>query len=432
VERFVVGGRARLVGEVSVDGAKNSVLKLMAATLLSSGRTVIGAVPEILDVTYMTDVLAQRGGAVTPPPPPATVTIDVPGTVDTSTDNDNARRMRASTALLGPLVARCGEARVALPGGDAIGARGLDMHMSGLERLGARVAIEDGYIVARASRLTAAPIWLEFPSVGATENLLMAAVLARGTTVIDNAAREPEIVDLAAMLTSMGARIGGAGTATLEVEGVETLSATTHDTVPDRIVAGTWAAAAVMTQGDVFVRSGRADHLVIPLEKLVAAGAEIDVSVDGFRVRCDQRPRAVDVVTLPYPGFPTDLQAAIIALAAVSEGTAMITENVFDARWMFARELSRLGADIRTDGHHAVVRGREVLHGASVQGSDVRAGAALVLAGLVADSPTEVAEIHHVDRGYARFAERLRGLGADVRREPQNSSVASLAGQSVA
>ena len=415
MERFLVAGGARLAGEVSVTGAKNSVLKLMAAALLAEGRTTLTAVPDILDVTIMAEVLRRLGCSVERAD--GTVTIDVPAQPAHEADYDLVRRIRASIAVLGPLVARCGEAKVALPGGDAIGSRGLDMHVAGLVKLGATVESEHGYLIARAPRLTGAQVWLDFPSVGATENLLMAAALAKGTTVIDNAAREPEIVDLCQMLCQMGARIDGVGTSTLEVEGVESLRPVEHETVPDRIVAGTWAVAAVMTRGDVFVRGGRAEHLEMPLDKLAQAGAVIEPGVDGFRVRMDDRPRAVDVVTLPYPGFATDFQPLFLGLNTVAEGTAMITENVFESRWMFVDELVRLGADVRTDGKHAVVRGREQLSGAPVTAHDIRAGAGLVLAGLVADGITEVGDVQHIDRGYEGFVDKLVSLGADVRRE---------------
>jgi UDP-N-acetylglucosamine 1-carboxyvinyltransferase len=324
--------------------------------------------------------------------------------------------MRASISVLGPLVARCGTARVALPGGDAIGSRGLDMHIAGLERLGATITSEHGFLVASAPRLVGTSIWLDFPSVGATENLVMAAVLADGTTVIDNAAREPEIADLCAMLSLMGAKIDGAGTSTITVDGVPGLSPVTYTTVADRIVTGTWAIGAVMTRGDVTIERGVADHLTVALDKLVTAGATVDPLPDGFRVRMSERPRGVDVVTLPYPGFPTDLQPMAVALAAVSTGTALITENVFEGRFMFVNELVRLGADVRIDGHHAVVRGRERLSSAPVLATDIRAGAGLVLAGLVSDGVTEVQDVHHVDRGYPDFVQQLRGLGATIER----------------
>jgi UDP-N-acetylglucosamine 1-carboxyvinyltransferase len=415
VERFVITGGARLAGEVTVPGAKNSVLKLMAAALLAQGETTITAVPDIVDVAIMSELLERLGCEVTREG--RTVRLAVPERPSHEADYDLVRRMRASISVLGPLLARCGEAKVALPGGDAIGSRGLDMHIAGLEKLGASVVVEHGYLVAKASRLTGAPVWLDFPSVGATETLLLAAVLADGVTSIDNAAREPDLVDLCDFLVAMGARVDGIGTSTLTVEGVEALAPTTHATLPDRIVAGTWAVGACMTRGDVRVRGARADHLEVALDKLVATGASIEVEPDGFRVRMSERPRAVDVVTLPYPGFPTDLQPMALALNAVAEGTSMITENVFEARWMFVNELVRLGADVRTDGHHAVVRGKAFLSGAPVTAHDIRAGAALVLAGLVADGVTEVHEVHHVDRGYEGFADALVSLGADVRRE---------------
>jgi len=410
-----VTGGARLAGEVTVTGAKNSVLKLMAASLLAVGRTHLTAVPDILDVAIMSEVLRRLGCDVERGH--GTVTIDVPEQLGHEADYDLVRRMRASIAVFGPLVARCGEAKVALPGGDAIGSRGLDFHIAGLIKLGAHIDSEHGYLIAKAPRLSGAAVWLDFPSVGATENLLMASVLADGTTTIDNAAREPEIVDLCEFLVAMGAQVHGIGTSTLVVEGVSRLSPVEHRTVPDRIVAGTWATAAVITRGDVFIRNGRAEHLEIALDKLTTAGARVEPAADGFRVRMDDRPRAVDVVTLPYPGFPTDLQPMVLALNAVADGTAMVTENVFEARWMFVNELARLGADVRTDGHHAVVRGKERLSGAPVTAHDIRAGAALVLAGLVADGVTEVTEVHHIDRGYQDFVDDLRALGADVRRE---------------
>jgi UDP-N-acetylglucosamine 1-carboxyvinyltransferase len=421
VECFEVTGGTALSGRVRVTGAKNSALKLMAAALLATGRTTIEEVPDILDVAIMSEVMRRLGCTVTYERTPGSggggrVTVDVPESPSTETDYDLVRRMRASISVLGPLVARCGSARVALPGGDAIGSRGLDMHISGLERLGATIVSEHGFLVATAPRLTGTSIWLDFPSVGATENLVMAAVLATGTTVIDNAAREPEIVDLCRILTAMGARIDGAGTSTITVDGVESLAPVTYTAVPDRIVAGTWAIGAVMTQGDVVIERAVHDHLTVALDKLSDAGATIEVLPGGLRVAMDGRPRCVDVVTLPFPGFPTDLQPMAVALAAVSGGTALITENVFEGRFMFVNELVRLGADVRIDGHHAVVRGREKLSSAPVVATDIRAGAGLVLAGLVSDGVTEVQEVHHVDRGYPDFVEQLCGLGAQVER----------------
>jgi UDP-N-acetylglucosamine 1-carboxyvinyltransferase len=421
VECFEVTGGAALTGRVRVTGAKNSALKLMAASLLATGRTTIDEVPDILDVSIMSEVLRRLGCEVTYERTRdggggGRLVVDVPEKPSTETDYDLVRKMRASISVLGPLVARCGSARVALPGGDAIGSRGLDMHISGLERLGATIVSEHGFLVATAPRLTGTSIWLDFPSVGATENLVMAAVLAQGTTVVDNAAREPEIADLCAMLNAMGARIDGAGTSTITIDGVESMHPVTYSTVPDRIVAGTWAIGAVMTRGDVVIERGVAAHLSVALDKLTDAGATVEALPDGIRVAMDGRPRCVDVVTLPYPGFPTDLQPMAVALAAVSTGTALITENVFEGRFMFVNELVRLGADVRIDGHHAVVRGRERLSSAPVVATDIRAGAGLALAGLVSDGVTEVQEVHHVDRGYPDFVQQLRGLGAQVER----------------
>lgn len=417
VEAFEVTGGNRLLGTVSVTGAKNSVLKLMAAALLAPGTTTIIAVPEILDVSVMAELLRRLGCEVDHDLVTATLRIDVPEQLHHQADYDLVRRMRASICVLGPLVARCNRAEVAVPGGDAIGSRGLDLHISGLNRLGVEVHNEHGYLIATAhDRMQGASIWLDFPSIGATENLLTASVLAKGTTVIDNAPREPEIVDLCNMLVAMGAQIGGIGSATLEIHGVDRLQPTTHATVPDRIVAGTWAVAAAITQGDVMIANARAGDLEIALDKLVMAGAHIDVGSDGFRVMMEDRPKAVDVVTLPYPGFPTDLQPQFIALNSIASGAAMVTENLFEARFRFVQELRRLGADVRTDGHHALVRGCEGLSGAPVEATDVRAGAGLVLAGLVAEGVTTVFDVTHIDRGYANFVEDLTGLGGDIRR----------------
>jgi UDP-N-acetylglucosamine 1-carboxyvinyltransferase len=419
MERFRVVGGARLEGEVRVTGAKNSVLKVMAAALLAQGRTTLTEVPHILDVEIMGELLRRLGCEVDYDPAAATVAIDVPEVLGHQADYDLVRRIRASICVLGPLTVRCGQAEVAMPGGDAIGNRPLDFHLAGLAKLGAELASEHGYIVSRAPHgLTGATVWLDFPSVGATENILMAAVLAKGTTVIDNAAREPEIVDLCQMLQQMGAKIDGLGSSTLTVDGVDHLSPTTHSIVADRIVAGTWAFAAAMTQGDVTVHGARAEHLEIALDKLVGAGAAVHVTEDGFRVVMDRRPTSVDAVTLPYPGLATDLQPLVMALDAIAEGAAMITENIFEGRFVFASELARLGAHVRTDGHHAVVRGVPRLSGAPVRASDIRAGAALTLAGLVADGVTYVSDVVHVDRGYPGFDVQLRELGADVTREP--------------
>ncbi|MDX6299305.1 MAG: UDP-N-acetylglucosamine 1-carboxyvinyltransferase [Nocardioidaceae bacterium] len=414
-----------LSGTAHVGGAKNSALKLMAAALLAAGRTVVSNVPDILDVHVMARLLEELGCSVevqlvstgSTARGSGMVVIDVPERLGFEAPYDLVRRLRASISVLGPLVARCGRARVALPGGDNIGSRGLDMHMTGLTELGAQVRVEHGFVVAEVpDRLRGANLWLDFPSVGATENLLMAAVLAEGTTVIDNVAREPEIVDLCEMLTEMGALIDGVGGSTLTVHGVSQLEPVRHATVADRIVAGTWAFAAAIAGGDLVVHGGRSEHLDIVLDKLESAGAAVQDVEGGFAVGVDRRLASFDVVTLPYPGFPTDLQPFAMALAAVSDGTSMVTENVFESRFMFAQELARLGADLRTDGHHAVVRGRPLLSGAPVVAHDIRAGAALVLAGLASQGTTTVSESRHIDRGYPCFVEILSGLGADIAR----------------
>ena len=399
-------------------GAKNSVLKLMAAALLAPGDTVIGNLPAISDVTIMRQLLERLGCGVTESEHDSIdrVTISTPAELNSEAPYELVRMIRGSICVLGPLLARTRHAKVALPGGDAIGSRPLDMHFAGLERMGAEIRTEHGYILADAPDLRGASIWLDFPSVGATENIMTAAVLAKGTTVIDNAAREPEIVDLCQMLVAMGAQIDGIGTSTLEITGVEQLHPAKHDAVADRIVAGTWAMAAVATRGDVTVRGANAAHLEIALDKVAQAGGEVEVLADGFRVAMDRRPKSFDVVTLPYPGLATDLQPQAIAALAVADGTAMITENLFEARFMFCDEIARMGADVRTDGHHAVVRGRERLSGAPVRATDIRAGVGLVIAGLVADGVTEVAEVHHIDRGYVRLEDQLRNLGAEIER----------------
>ena len=422
MERFRVVGGSSLRGEVTVVGAKNSALKLMAAALLASGRTRLTNMPAILDVTIMAELLRRLGCVVDYDAEAGVVEIDVPETIGHRADYDLVRALRASISVLGPLVARCGEADVAIPGGDAIGSRGLDLHAAGLETLGAKVHVTHGYLIAEAPNgLRGGQIRLDFPSVGATENVLTAAVLARGTTVLTNAAREPEIVDIAAMLTDMGARISGAGTSVIEIEGVPVLHPVEHAVLPDRIAAGTWAFAAATTRGDVEVVGGVADHLAIALDLLSSAGASVSATDRGFRVSAlNGRPRAFDVATLPYPGFPTDLQPFALAYNAVADGSAMITENLFEARFRTVQELARLGAEARIDGHHVMLHGVDQLSGAPVEASDIRAGAALVIAGLVADGVTTVSGAHHIDRGYAGFADAMQRLGADVTREPDD------------
>ena len=413
-ERFVVTGGNRLSGQVAVGGAKNSVLKLMAATLLAEGTSTITNCPDILDVPLMAEVLRGLGATVELDGDVARITS--PDEPKYDADFAAVRQFRASVCVLGPLVGRCKRARVALPGGDAIGSRPLDMHQAGLRQLGADCNIEHGCVVAQADTLRGAEIQLEFPSVGATENILMAAVVAEGVTTIHNAAREPDVIDLCTMLNQMGAQVEGAGSPTMTITGVPRLHPTEHRVIGDRIVAATWGIAAAMTRGDISVTGVDPAHLQVVLHKLHDAGATVTQTDSSFRVTQYDRPKAVNVATLPFPGFPTDLQPMAIALASIADGTSMITENVFEARFRFVEEMIRLGADARTDGHHAVVRGLPQLSSAPVWCSDIRAGAGLVLAGLVADGDTEVHDVFHIDRGYPLFVENLAILGAEIER----------------
>jgi UDP-N-acetylglucosamine 1-carboxyvinyltransferase len=416
MDRLMVTGGARLQGSVRVGGAKNSALKLMAAALLAEGRTVLENVPRIVDCITMAEVLEHLGAGVAWEG--STVTVDTSEASGLEAPYELVRKMRASIVVLGPLLARHGRGRVAMPGGCNIGSRKIDLHLKGFEKMGAQFSYEHGYLEATAPSLHGAMISLDFPSVGATENVLMAAVGASGTTVIENAAREPEIQDLAAMLVEMGAKIDGAGTTSIEVEGTDRFKPVRHQVVPDRIEAGTFALAACMTRGDVLIRDARADHLDLILDKLTDAGAEIEVDEGGLRVSMTERPAPVDFVTLPYPGFPTDLQPQMMALLATGRGTSIATENVFESRFMFVDELNRMGADIRTEGHHAVICGVEGLSGAPVRALDIRAGAAMIIAALGADGVTEIGNIYHVDRGYEDLDGRLAALGAQVHREP--------------
>jgi UDP-N-acetylglucosamine 1-carboxyvinyltransferase len=415
MDRLFVTGGARLKGSVRISGAKNSALKLMAASLLAPGTSVVRNVPRIRDCTVMVEMLEHFGlrvrleGGV--------AELDAREVHDVEAPDELVRQMRASIVVLGPLLARCGRARVSMPGGDEIGARPVDLHVRGLERMGAEIRSEHGFLVAEARELRGALITLDYPSVTATENLLMAAVLAKGTTVIDNAAREPETADLAGYLVSMGARIEGAGSSTIEIHGVDELRPAEHTAVADRIEAGTWAAAAVATQGDVTITNARPEHLELFLAKLGDAGADVSVSDAGLRIRQEHRSRAVDFVTLPYPGIATDFQPILLAMLATADGTAIVTENVFEGRFLYVGELARMGADIRTEGHHAVIRGVPRLSAAPVRALDIRAGVALVIAALGAEGQTEIADMQHVDRGYEDFEMKLEALGAEVRRE---------------
>jgi len=417
MDRFLVTGGPRLSGSVPVAGAKNSALKLMAASLLAPGRTVLSNVPRIQDCLTMVEVLQYLGAETSWE---GDLWIDATELPSVEAPYELVSRMRASILVLGPLLARCGRARVAMPGGCNIGSRKIDLHMRGLERMGARFSSEHGYLEAEAPRgLSGAIISLDFPSVGATENVMMAAVAARGTTVIENAAREPELSDLADFLQEMGGRIDGVGTPTIEIEGTGEFRPVSHTVVPDRIEAGTFAIAACATGGQVVLEGARGDHMDLVLAKLTELGADVLVTEAGIAVRLAGRPRAVDFVTLPYPGFPTDLQPQMMALLSVADGTSIVTENVFESRFMFVDELNRMRADIRTEGHHAVIRGVERLSAAPVRALDIRAGAAMVIAALSADGVTAIEDMYHVDRGYQDFESKLAALGAEVRRERQ-------------
>jgi UDP-N-acetylglucosamine 1-carboxyvinyltransferase len=420
VDTLLVTGGRRLSGAVDIGGAKNSALKVLAASLLAEGRTTIRNVPDIADCRTMAEVLERLGAEVTRRD--HEVEIDPSGPLGMETPYELVRRMRASILVLGPLLARGGRARVAMPGGCNIGRRKIDLHIRGLQRMGVEFSYGHGYLVGEAGGgLRGAVVSLDFPSVGATENLLMAAVAASGTTVIENAAREPEIQDLAKFLVAMGARVDGVGTPTIEIEGTDRFVPVAHTVIPDRIEAATFAVAACATGGDVLLRGARPDHLDLVLAKLDEVGSRVSMEEAGVRVAMEGRPRSVDLVTLPYPGFPTDLQPPIMALLATANGTSIITENVFESRFMFVDELNRMGADIRTEGHHAVVRGVERLEGAPVRALDLRAGAALILAGLGADGVTEIADVGHVDRGYEDIDAKLSALGAEVSRQPSLS-----------
>jgi UDP-N-acetylglucosamine 1-carboxyvinyltransferase len=417
MDRLLVTGGEALRGSVRVAGAKNSALKLMAAAILAPGCSVIRNVPRIRDCAVMAELLGHFGVGVELHGD--TAELDATDVRGSEAPHELFGQIRASIVVLGPLLARTGRARVSLPGGDEIGARPVELHVRGLERMGAAVRSEHGFLVAEAPSLRGAAITLDYPSVTATENLLLAGVLAKGTTVIDNAAREPEIADLADFLVSMGARIDGAGSSTVLIDGVEGLHAADHDAVPDRIEAGTWGAAAVATRGDVTIENARPEHLDLFLTKLEDAGAQVTRGLDGgagLRVRQHAQPRAIDFVTLPYPGIATDFQPILLAMLAVADGTSIATENVFEGRFTYVGELQRMGADISTQGHHAVIRGVPRLSAAPVRAPDIRAGAALVIAGLVADGVTEVDDVHHIDRGYEDFEAKLTGLGGRVRR----------------
>ncbi|MDQ1466574.1 MAG: UDP-N-acetylglucosamine 1-carboxyvinyltransferase [Actinomycetota bacterium] len=415
--RFLVRPGHRIEGSVRVPGAtKNSGTKQMAAALLAPGVTTIANIPPVADLDVMIELLGTLGARVEWTGPDA-LSIDAGGPLEPEAPYALVSRMRASINVLGPLLARCGEARVAMPGGDNIGSRKINMHLAGFAAMGAEIDVRHGYIEARApAGLSGSRIVLEFPSVGATENLLTAAVRAKGVTVIENAAREPEMTDLCAFLNRMGAQIMGAGSSTLEIDGVEELTAVDSELMGDRIEAGTLIMACGVAGGEIELTGVRPEHLELVTMKLGEMGMRVSPTPDGLWAQAGSRLRAVDVATLPFPGFATDFMPMVVALLSVADGTAIVTENVYDGRFQFIDELGRMGADVRNEGRHAVVRGVERLSGAPVQASDVRAGAALTIAGLAAEGETVVYACEHVDRGYPDLPGQLRALGADVTR----------------
>ncbi|HLQ02519.1 MAG TPA: UDP-N-acetylglucosamine 1-carboxyvinyltransferase [Burkholderiales bacterium] len=415
MDKLIIQGGAPLSGEIRVSGAKNAALPLMCAVLLTREQLTLSNVPHLRDVSTMLRLLAQLGVEVSLDDRLG-LSLRAERLSEPLAPYDLVKTMRASILVLGPLVARCGEARVSLPGGCAIGSRPVDLHIKGLEALGAEISVEQGYIAARAKRLKGARVVMDLVTVTGTENLMMAACLAQGTTVLENAAREPEVVDLAQCLSSMGARISGAGTDVITIEGVAQLRGATHRIMPDRIETGTFLAAAAATGGRVTLQGTDAGILDAVLEKLRETGAELQTGNGTISLAMRGRPKGVNVRTVPYPGFPTDMQAQLMALDAISEGTAVITETIFENRFMHALEMQRLGADIEISGNAAIVRGVRKLQGATVMATDLRASASLVIAGLAAEGETTVDRIYHLDRGYDCIEEKLAQLGARIRR----------------
>ena len=415
MDEIVINGGRRLHGEVCISGAKNSALPILASTILSGGPCVITNVPRVVDVLTMGKLLGMLGATVVQEGNRAVIQAEV--IHSTEAPYDLVKTMRASVLVLGPLVARFGEAKVSLPGGCAIGSRPVNIHLAALAKLGAEIAIEHGYITAKAKRLKGARIYCDTPTVTGTENIMMAATLAEGTTVLENAAKEPEIVDLAEFLAKRGGRVHGAGTDVITIEGVRELHGGDHEVIPDRIEAGTYLAAAAMTRGDVTVTQCRPGHLEAVLMKLREVGAYVQEDKERVRLTVPGPLRGADLKTLPFPGFPTDMQAQMAALMTLADGTSVITETVFESRFMHVEELRRMGADIRVEGNRLVVTGRRKLTGAPVMASDLRASAGLIVAGLAAEGTTQVQRVYHLDRGYERIEEKLSGLGADIQRQ---------------
>ena len=415
--KYIVEQSGPLFGEVEISGAKNAALPILAATVLTDGVCEINEVPRLKDIDVMCRILRSLGAKVEENWDEHTVTVDGSGINVSEVPYDLVKLMRASIFVMGPLLARLGKATIAQPGGCAIGNRPIDLHAKGLKTLGARVMISEGMVYANADKLKGALVYLDFPSVGATENIMMAATVAEGITIIENAAEEPEIVDLASFLNRMGAKIKGAGTDTIRIEGVEKLHGTRHAVIPDRIETGTFMVAAAITRGNVLIKNCLPDHVRPVIAKLIECGAVVQDEMEGMRVRGDiNKLVATDIKTLPYPGFPTDMQAPFMALLTTVSGASTVIETVFENRFMHAQELSKMGANIRVDGRVANVPGDKCpLEGAQVVSTDLRAGAALVLAGLVAKGTTEVTQIHHVERGYENFVEKMSGLGAKIK-----------------
>jgi len=419
MSRFIVEESPPLKGTVRISGSKNSALPILAATLMTDELCVINDVPALTDIFVMQNLIEDFGGNTVWDSKTETMTITAERIEKTEACFDLVSSMRASFLVLGPMLARMGYVKVALPGGCAIGARPVDLHLKGFAAMGAEITKENGYICAKAGRLKGANIYLDFPSVGATENILMAASMADGQTIIQNCAVEPEIVDLANFLSSIGADIRGAGTGTIRINGVKNLSGGTHTIIPDRIEAGTFMLAAAATRGDVLVENIVADHLKPITAKLREAGILVQEEEKGIRVRAEHKINAIDVKTLPYPGFPTDMQAQFMALLTMAEGSSVIIETIFENRYMHIPELVRMGAKIRIDSRSAIIDGVAKLHGAQVKATDLRAGAALTIAGLCAEGITEVNDIFHIDRGYSGFDEKLRQLGGRIIRMEQ-------------
>lgn len=414
MEKLVIHGGKPLQGTVRVSGAKNAVLPIIVASMLGMTQSTLTEIPKLADVHTVCDVIASLGVHIEHPERD-TLVIDAHELTSTTAPYDLVRRMRASFLVMGPLLARKGRAQISLPGGCSIGARPIDLHLKAFEAMGAVINLENGDIEATAPNgLKGAQIYLDFPSVGATENILMAASMADGKTVLENAAEEPEIVDLATYLNSMGANIRGAGTNVIRIEGVKELHGANHAVIPDRIEAGTFMVGAAMTQGNVFVENAISEHLKPLISKLKEVGAEVQEEIDGIRVIGHEPLRPADIKTLPYPGFPTDMQAQFMALTTICQGTSVVTETVFENRFMHVDEFKRMGAKIRIEGRSAIVEGVPRLKGASVNATDLRAGAALVLAGLVAEGETEVGYLYHIDRGYDNLVLKLQRLGADI------------------